>query len=224
MVDRADVFVLHPLLRPEAVEARDYQVSLARIASEHPTLLVLPTGLGKTIIALLASLPHLERADGKRVLMLAPTKPLVEQHARVLRDHLEGIDVASFTGENDPSTRKAAWEKARVIVATPQVVENDLVRGQTDLKDVGFLIFDEAHRASGAYAYVFIARRYRDAGGRLAMGLTASPGSDIAKIQTVLHHLGLERIEIRTDQDADVKPYVHEVSTEWVKVPPTESL
>jgi ERCC4-related helicase/ERCC4-type nuclease len=218
------VFVVHPLLRADSVEARDYQVQLAAIAAKHPTLLVLPTGLGKTMIALLAMLPFLEEQASKKVLVLAPTKPLVEQHARAFSGHLEGVTVESFTGENDPEARAAAWTKARVIVATPQVIENDLVRGIRDLKDVATIVFDEAHRATGNYAYVFIARRYRDAGGTHALGLSASPGSDIPKIQAVLHHLGLERIEIRTDKDPDVQPYIHEVATEWVRVPPTESL
>lgn len=216
--------MLHPLLRPESVEARDYQVRLAAAAAEQPTLLVLPTGLGKTIIALLSILPWLEKHPDKRILFLAPTKPLVEQHARALQRHLEGVPVAPISGETDPAGRERAWAASRVVVATPQVLENDLVRGSRDLRDVSCIVFDEAHRATGNYAYVFIARRYREAGGTHAIGLTASPGSDVAKIQAVLHHLGLRRIEIRTDRDPDVKPYIHDVSTEWVRVPPTESL
>jgi ERCC4-related helicase len=218
------VFVLHPLLKADIVEARDYQVQLAKVASERPTLLVLPTGLGKTMIALMAMIRVLEAEPTKKVLVLAPTKPLVEQHGRAFSSTLEGVQVATFTGETDPDARTRAWTQSRVVCATPQVIENDLVRGIRDLKDVAMIVYDEAHRATGNYAYVFIARRYKEAGGRHSLGLTASPGSDIGKIQAVLYHLGLERIEIRTDKDPDVQPYLHEVSTEWVRVPPTESL
>lgn len=218
------MFVLHPLLKADSVEARDYQVKLGQIASQQPTLLVLPTGLGKTMIALLAILRVLDAEPTKKILVLAPTKPLVEQHGRAFEAHLEAIQVATFTGETDPDARTRAWTYARIVCATPQVIENDLVRGLRDLKDVALIVYDEAHRATGNYAYVFIARRYRDAGGKHALGLTASPGSDIGKIQAVLYHLGLERIEIRTDKDPDVQPYIHEVSTEWVRVPPTETL
>ncbi|HLE48183.1 MAG TPA: helicase-related protein [Candidatus Thermoplasmatota archaeon] len=218
------VFVLHPLLKPDRVEGRDYQVRLAQLAREAPTLVVLPTGLGKTIIALLAALPFLEKHPAQKVLVLAPTKPLVEQHARAFRDCLENIPVVAFTGETGPADRDKAWTEARIIVSTPQVIENDLVRGARDLRDVGFLVFDEAHRATGHYPYVFIARRYREVGGTHALGLTASPGSDLAKIQAILHHLGLQRIEVRTDQDADVQPYIHAIETEWVRVKPTTTL
>ncbi|MBI2077327.1 MAG: hypothetical protein HYT80_02995, partial [Euryarchaeota archaeon] len=57
-----------------------------------------------------------------------------------------------------------------------------------------------------------------------ALGLTASPGSDLARIQAILHHLGLQRIEVRTDQDPDVQPYIHTIETEWVRVKPTTTL
>lgn len=218
------MFVLHSLLRPEAVEARDYQVRLARLATGTPSLLVLPTGLGKTIIALLAMVEFLERFPEHRVLVLAPTKPLVEQHAATFRALLAGIPVAAFTGETGPDKRDEAWTRNRIMVATPQILENDLVRGVRDLRDVSCIVFDEAHRATGAYPYVFIARRFREAGGRHAIGLTASPGSDLARIQAVLHNLGLSRIEVRTDRDPDVQPYLHPVVTEWVRVKPTTTL
>src|SRR5262249_43262811 len=141
---RAAVFVLHPLLRPESVEARDYQVRLAAVAAETPTLLVLPTGLGKTLVALLAAVRFLEGHPDRRVLVLAPTKPLVEQHAAAFRDRLVDLRVAAFTGESAPETRDREWSEARIVCATPQVVENDLIRGARDLKDVSFVVFDEA--------------------------------------------------------------------------------
>lgn len=218
------MYVLHPLLRADAVEARDYQVQLAGKASQSPTLLVLPTGLGKTVVGLLSLLEHLERSPERKVLVLAPTKPLVEQHARVFSAKLEGVSVEALSGETPPAARDEAWRRGRVIVATPQALENDLVRGARDLKDVSFLIYDEAHRATGGYAYGFIARRYREAGGTHALGLTASPGSDIAKIHAVMTHLGLRRIEVRTEKDPDVAPYIHQVHTEWIRVQPTPSL
>ena len=44
-----------------------------------------------------------------------------------------------------------------MIVSTPQVIANDLRKGRIDLRDVKLVIFDEAHRAVGRYAYVGIA-------------------------------------------------------------------
>ena len=50
------------------------------------------------------------------------------------------------------------------------------------------------------------------------IALTASPGSDMEKIQEVCRNLFIEDIEVRTDEDPDVKPYVQEMQIDWVKV------
>lgn len=215
------MFLDHPRLKPQTVEDREYQRALAARAIEGPTLLVLPTGLGKTVVALRALLHYLERDPERRILLLAPTKPLCDQHAAYLRNALVDVPVALFTGETSPAERDAEWSGSRIIVATPQVVQNDLVRGARDLADVGYLIYDEAHRATGDYPYGFVARRYRAAGGRWALGLTASPGNDAATVRGILKSLNLERVEIRSERDPDVAPYVHDVATEWIRVRPS---
>ena len=40
------------LVKPNSIEMRDYQISLASQAKTQNSLIVLPTGLGKTTIAL----------------------------------------------------------------------------------------------------------------------------------------------------------------------------
>lgn len=218
------VFAVHPLLKPDAVEDRDYQRALSEAALRAPHLLVLPTGLGKTVVALRALADVLAEGPDRRVLFLAPTKPLAEQQAAFLRETLLDVGVACFTGETAPQDRDREWAGHRVIVATPQVVQNDVVRGAQTLSDVSFLVFDEAHRAVGNYPYTFLARAYRQAGGRRALGLTASPGNAQSQVHRVLSNLGLERIEVRTEADVDVAPYVHQVETQWVRVRPTATL
>jgi ERCC4-related helicase/ERCC4-type nuclease len=216
------VHLAHPLLRAGAVEERPYQRALAERVLRAPHLLVLPTGLGKTVVALRVLLHHLEVDPHRRVLFLAPTKPLVDQHARFLREVLvQSVRVVDLSGETPPHERDASWHGAHVVVATPQVVQNDLVRGARDLRDASIIIYDEAHRALGNYPYPFIARRYRSVGGRWALGLTASPGNDGATVRTIMRNLHLEHVEVRTDHDADVAPYVHAVETEWIRVRPT---
>uniref|UniRef100_UPI00262A9F35 DEAD/DEAH box helicase n=1 Tax=Thermococcus sp. TaxID=35749 RepID=UPI00262A9F35 len=87
------------------------------------------------------------------------------------------------------------------------------------LEDVVLLVVDEAHRAVGNYAYVFIAREYlKTAKHPLVLGLTASPGSDEEKIREIVENLGIERIEVRTESSPDVKPYVQRIAFDWVKV------
>ncbi|MBO8182909.1 MAG: DEAD/DEAH box helicase [Archaeoglobus sp.] len=213
-------YISHPFIKEKAIERRAYQVSIAATALIRNTLVVLPTGLGKTVIALYVIASRLLNLDGK-ALFLAPTKPLVEQHADFLRKNLriDKEEIIALSGENPPEQREALYKKARVIVATPQVIENDIVARRFSLKDVIHLTFDEAHRAVGNYSYVFIAKRYlEEVENPLILGITASPGSDIERISEVVENLGIEEIEIRTEYDSDVRPYIHERKIDWIKV------
>ena len=216
-------YLEHALLKPQCVEKRFFQLDLAATALKGSSLVVVPTGLGKTVIALIVLLA---RMDKGKILFLAPTKPLVDQHAsflrRVLRD--EGL-VALTTGETPPQRRIEMWRSARIVVSTPQVIENDLLSRRIDLKSVSLVIFDEAHRAVGNYAYVYIAERYyREATSPLVLGITASPGSESEKIADICTSLGIENIVTRTEDDPDVSHYVHERNIEWVKVTVPEEL
>ena len=210
-------YVDHRLIVHDSVEARAYQLALAESATRASTMIVLPTGLGKTIVALLVIAKRLEN-DG-RVLFLAPTKPLVEQHAAFLRSHLLA-ETTIFTGEIPPDKRSELWkQKQQAIVSTPQVIENDLKKARIDLSDVKLIIFDEAHRAVGNYAYRFIASTYvEQAPDPLILGMTASPGGTIEKIHEVSESLLIDNIEIRTESDPDVYPYTHEKNVETRKL------
>lgn len=215
-------YIDHELIKPGSVEHRDYQANISASATKESTLVVLPTGLGKTVIALIVIAETLKRGTGK-ILFMAPTKPLVEQHAKFLREHLVGFEPAVFTGEVHPDERAEVWENCRVVVSTPQVVENDLDEGRVELKKVDLIVFDEAHRAVGDYAYVTIGRRYQEVGG-LVLGMTASPGSDVAKIAEVCENLGITNVEIRSEFDEDVVKYTQDVAVEYIKVDMPEGM
>jgi ERCC4-related helicase len=214
------VYVEHPLIRPGLVEARAYQVNVARSCIERSTLVVLPTGMGKTIVALLVIADVLEKERGK-VLLMAPTKPLVEQHAAFIRRMTTVEDVVVFTGETPPEDRELEWRENRVIVSTPQVVRNDIRKGRYDLLDMALIVYDEAHRAVGNYAYVHVAAAQEPLR-TLSLGMTASPGTkgdDILEICDTLH---IEAVEIRSPEDVDVRPYMHDINVQrvFVNVPP----
>ncbi len=214
--------VTHPCIRPGILESREYQLSIAMRALDGNTMVVLPTGLGKTAIALLVAASRLFNEKGK-VLMLAPTKPLVEQHMRFFEQYLV-IDgkvpaLALFTGESPPEERKKEFAGATVIFATPQVVKNDLLSGSYSLEEVSLLIFDECHRAVGNYAYRFVAESYRaNARFPLILAMTASPGGREEKVQEVCANLSIGIIETRTEQDPDVAPYTHQREIEVIEV------
>ncbi|MDD1727147.1 MAG: DEAD/DEAH box helicase [Methanothrix sp.] len=210
-------YLEHPRLLPQTVEKRLFQMDLASQALQASSLIVVPTGLGKTVIALMVLLA---RMDKGKVLFLAPTKPLVDQHASFLQRVLRDRDaVVMMTGERTPESRMELWSRGYIVVSTPQVIENDLLSRRIDLAEVSLIIFDEAHRAVGGYAYVYIADRYRrEAKSPLVLGITASPGSQSEKIAEICSNLGIERIQTRTESDPDVALFVHERDIEWVKL------
>ncbi|ADB57294.1 DEAD/DEAH box helicase [Archaeoglobus profundus] len=213
-------YVHHPLIRENTIERRSYQIAITATALMRNTLVVLPTGLGKTVIALLVIASRLHNKGGK-ALVLAPTKPLVEQHANFFRKTLKipSNEIVALSGEVPPDKRYQLWNKAKVVVSTPQVIENDLISGRISLEDVVHVTFDEAHRAVGNYSYVFIAKAYMEqAKDPLILAITASPGSDIERIEEVIKNLYIEDVEVRTELDEDVKPYIHERAIEWVRV------
>jgi len=212
--------VEHPLLSESVIQRRRYQLQLAAAAREDHTLVCLPTGLGKTTVSLLVTADRLQEVGGT-ALFLAPTKPLVTQHAEFYREALTIPDdeIAVFTGEVRPDDRADLWESARIVVATPQVVENDLIGNRISLREVTHLTFDECHRATGDYAYVYIAERYHaDAADPLVTGMSASPGGDEEAIRTVCENLGLRGVEVMTEDDADVAEYTHDTDVEWERV------
>ena len=189
-------------------------------------MVVLPTGLGKTAVALIVAASRLYSHQG-RVLVLAPTKPLVEQHLRFFKQFLlvrndsepAESDFAMFTGDTPPEERERAWEACRICFATPQVIKNDCLAGRYSLADVVLLVVDECHRAVGNYAYVFLAQHYCTAAkDPLLLAMTASPGGDPAKVQEVCNNLQIEAVETRVETDEDVRPYIHEREIHYVDV------
>ncbi|MFB6086341.1 MAG: DEAD/DEAH box helicase [Halodesulfurarchaeum sp.] len=211
----------HPLIEPGAIEARPYQTDLVEKARQGHTLVSLPTGLGKTAVSLRVTADRLTDDPDAMAMLLAPTKPLVEQHAGFYREALAipDEDVVVFTGETRPEDRAERFESARVIVATPQVIENDLLGNRIDLAPVVHLTFDECHRATGEYPYAYIAGRYHEAAtDPLVTGMSASPGDDEEAIRTVMANLGLEQVAVKTESDPDVAEYTYGTDVEWVRV------
>ena len=202
-------------------EPRLYQQTILAKAVENNTLVVLPTGMGKTNIFLMLAAQRLKQYPNSKVLFIGPTRPLIEQYMNVFKEHFEinESEMAIFTGMVSPEKRAELWKSSRIIFSTPQGLENDIISGRINLEEVCLLGVDEAHRAVGDYAYVFVARQFM----KLSqfpriIALTASPGSDMEKIQEVCKNLFIEDIEVRTYEDADVKPYIQDIQIDWVNV------
>ena len=196
------------LVRLDGIEFRDYQFNITKkLLNGRNTLVVLPTGLGKTLIGVFAIARAL--SSGKRAMMLAPTKPLSEQHYAVLKQLLKTDEnrIILLTGAMSRKKRNALEEDASVIVATPQTVVNDLKSGALSLEGFDVVIFDECHRAVGKYAYTYIANECSMRGIQV-IGLTASPGGKKERISALIDTLGIQTIEARISTDEDVIKYV----------------
>ncbi len=209
------------MIKIQNFEPRLYQNSILETAKTKNTLVILGTGLGKTNIGLLLAINRLNEHPNSKILFLTPTKPLADQITKVFRNNtdLPAEQITLFTGSTPPEKRETLWKTTKIAISTPQGLTNDVINSKINLKEVSALIIDEAHRAVGNYDYVFLAKQYQ----KLAefpriLALTASPGSDLEKITEVCKNLKIEDLEIRTEEDEDVKPYIQETELETINV------
>src|SRR6188508_37856 len=210
----------HPLLRKNFLRFREYQDIISNSALNKNTLVILPTALGKTIISLLVSVNILYNYKEKRILILAPTRPLVNQHWDSFTSNIKLLDEQTVvvTGKTPPHARTIVWNNKtiRLFFSTPEVVKNDIIGKRLSLVDFFLVVFDEAHRAVKDYAYTFIADQYiKHCLNPLILGLTASPGSEKNKIQEICNNLFIVNIEFKTEEDKDVKRYITPINLKW---------
>jgi Fanconi anemia group M protein len=214
-------YVVHPMVRDGVIEDRDYQRRFVERALEANTLAVLPTALGKTVIAELVAAELLHRYPGCRILFMAPTKPLALQHRESVLKHLKlrEDEVAAVTGET--AARASVWSnsKVRFMTATPQTVWNDYRNGLVRLEEFALLIFDECHRSRSRYAYTRLAEEYiRRCPYPLILALTASPGSEEDKVVEVVRNLWIEQVVWMSEEDEEVSKYIPGIKVGWVRV------
>ena len=211
----ASQYIDHKLIKKDSIEYRDYQINLANQAIKENCLVVLPTGLGKTTVALHVIADFLSKGKGG-VLFLAPTRVLAHQHYEFLKNNLKIDDVALITGEDLVAKRKKLWINS-VICATPEITKNDLDRQIVSPEQFSLLIIDEAHRTIGDYAYSGISERFRNTEVRI-VGMTATLPSEKEKATEILQTLRISSIAQRSEESPDVKPYVQETETQWITV------
>jgi ERCC4-related helicase len=196
---------------------RDYQFNIVQRGLFHNLLVALPTGLGKTFIAATIMLNWFRWTTEAQIVFVAPTKPLVAQQIDACFN-IVGIPrsyTTMLTGGVSPALRAEEWGSKRVFFMTPQTFLNDLKGGYADPKKIVLLVVDEAHRATGSYAYVEVVsflRRFNNSFRVLA--LTATPGADVEGVQKVIDGLDISRIEIRTERSLDIVDYIHSRTVE----------
>ncbi len=206
---------------------RDYQFSIVKSSLFKNTLVALPTGLGKTFIAATVILNFFRWTKKGKIIFVAPTKPLASQQVEACLN-VAGIprsQATLLTGETAPVLREDEWATKRLFFMTPQTLINDLSKGYADPKSIVLLVVDEAHRATGDYAYVKVVeflRRFSQSFRVLA--LTATPGSTVEAVQEVIDNLGISHVEIRTEESLDIRQYVHSRNIDTIVLDPSEEI
>lgn len=111
---------------------------------------------------------------------------------------------------------------------TPQTLVNDLTKETCDPRDIILLVIgkyivfgikcciflnllaDEAHRATGNYAYNQVMRALMPKNPHFrVLALTATPGNNPEAVQTLIDGLHISHIEIRNEQSLDLRQYIH---------------
>ena len=214
-------FIEHKLIKPNSIEIREYQTNLANDVKNQNCLIVLPTGLGKTTIAVQVIVDYMQNGTGG-VLFLAPTRVLVNQHYEFLKENLLIADIGIVTGEDLLSKRKKKWMNS-VVCATPEITKNDFARNIVSPNQFALVVFDEAHRTIGDYAYSIIAKYFQNTDTRI-LAMTATLPSEKEKAKEIVTRLHIKNLIERSDESPDVKPYIQKTETEWVRVDLTKEM
>lgn len=173
---------------PTNYPPRDYQIKICQQALFQNTLVCLPTGLGKTLIAAVVMYNFYRWFPNGKVVFVAPSKPLVQQQISACHN-IMGIperDTAHLEGSVASDKRENLWDKRRVFFCTPQTLVNDIIAGRCDATQIVCLVVDEAHKATNNYAYTIAVQEISAVSDRFrVLALSATPGSDTQRIQNV---------------------------------------
>ncbi len=200
---------------------REYQKNILETAKNKNTLVVLPTGLGKTAVSVALSLERLTKFPGSQALILAPTKPLANQHYETFINHTDfpKEKTVLITGLISPKKREQIYKEAKIIIATPQTIQFDIENKRISLENISTLTIDECHRSRQKFANTIVVQHYvKQSQFPRILALTASPGSTREKINEIKENLFIDAIEMRSTEDTDVQDYVQKKNVEFIEV------
>uniref|UniRef100_A0A182UVJ5 Dicer-2 n=1 Tax=Anopheles merus TaxID=30066 RepID=A0A182UVJ5_ANOME len=140
---------------------RNYQVQMKEICLAKNTIIFLPTGSGKTYIALMVmkeishQLRNTVHEGGKRTFFLANTVALAKQQAQFFARHMP-FNVRLYTSEvNVDAWKSDRWHEefseGQVIICTAQILLDVLRHGYMSPANINLIVFDECHRAVGQH-------------------------------------------------------------------------
>lgn len=217
-----DVQNLRTWIYPTNYPVRGYQLNIVQKAMFHNTLVALPTGLGKTFIAAVVMYNYWRWFPNSKIIFMAPTRPLVTQQIEACFTicGLPQQDTTDMSGSITPEKRAVLWTQKRVFFATPHVVYNDLLKNTCPGDQVVCIVVDEAHKATGNYAFVQVIRKIAKKNKHFrVLALTATPGSNLDTVQAVISNLQIANIQIRTEDSMDIQEYSYGKNIQSIIVP-----
>ncbi|XP_064536712.1 endoribonuclease Dcr-2 [Drosophila montana] len=147
----------------DKLEARGYQLRLVEYITRRNGIIYLPTGSGKTYVAILALKRFSHNMDrsieegGQRALFICNTVELARQQAVYVKK-FTNFKVGFYVGEQGTDNwNRSKWADEirdnQVLVGTAQVILDLFLQKHMELKSVSIAIIDECHHGTGAHPY-----------------------------------------------------------------------
>jgi superfamily II DNA or RNA helicase len=163
------VIVDHSLTR---LDLRTYQTDAVAFATDRDRATVcLPTGTGKTLVGCAWACRVLATPTVDRVLVIEPSRFLVEQTAAYYQEHTT-IPTEKLYGTTPRTDRREQWTDGVAVVTTPQTALNDCAH-----LDFDAVVVDECHHTTGQHAFAELMRR-SEFGRTLGLSATIPPRSE----------------------------------------------
>ncbi|KAK5112097.1 hypothetical protein LTR62_004439 [Meristemomyces frigidus] len=142
----------HGQIGADGDDLRSYQQEMLERSMDRNAIVVMPTGSGKTLVAVARIRAELERSDNTKLIwFLANSVELSNQHFKTLSHYLPAYRIISLTGADgvDNWSTVQLWDavllNVRVVVGTPAVLKDALGHGFVHMSRLALIVFDEAH-------------------------------------------------------------------------------